>query len=145
MFLTPKPKDYPPQPGDIERGNPQQDGYAFLLQTAGQCLEQERIREDLTEPHTLAQLAWSAMHGVAGIHLCMTREPSIVWTPVEQLAREAGLTVIQGVARHPGVEVAGLRAVCAPLLEGRMDLERFRQSLTPGENGLESVAGGTES
>ncbi len=68
MFLVPHPEP-PPEQMHIERGNPEQDAYAFLLQAVTAAAEAGRFRPELKDPQLIAQVMWAAVHGLVTLHL----------------------------------------------------------------------------
>lgn len=67
MFMTPVPHTH--EKFRIERRNPDQDAYAFLLATVRQGIEQGRFRPELQDPELLAQIFWAGVHGIASLHI----------------------------------------------------------------------------
>ena len=64
MFLTEHP---PLLEDDGQRGNPEEDAYAFLKQTVEDCLQAGRFREGDTDPEELTQICWASAHGVVAL------------------------------------------------------------------------------
>lgn len=98
MFMTPKP---PLDPADsaIERGNPEQDAYAFLKATVSEAIQTNQLREGLTDPDLVSQMVWGATHGVVSLPIAKSNDPWIDWADTETTAREVIDALIRGLAR----------------------------------------------
>jgi AcrR family transcriptional regulator len=66
MFLIDRPM---PGPDDMKHLDPGEDGYAFLRQAVVQAIDAGRFRPECNNPDLVAQMLWSAVHGVATIHV----------------------------------------------------------------------------
>jgi AcrR family transcriptional regulator len=99
MFMTPRvPRDVD-CPYEIERGNPDEDAYAFVRATVAEALAAGLFREDYQDPDLLSQVFWSGVHGVAALHLIMGHDTWVQWRPVEEVARTAVELMIRGLVR----------------------------------------------
>jgi len=85
--------------GDMGHGNPEQDGYAFLLNTLRQAIGEQRSVPHLTDPHLLAQAFWAGVHGIVAIHLAKYGDPWIEWRPLEETATLIIDTLVKGLLR----------------------------------------------
>jgi hypothetical protein len=99
MFMTPHPPQAPEQSA-IERGNPEQDAYAFLLATVGDGLAAGRFRAEYRDADQLAQALWSHVHGLVSLHLTMHNDTWIDWRPIQKTARLALDAMLRGVLRE---------------------------------------------
>jgi AcrR family transcriptional regulator len=99
MFMTPRVPRKPDCPYEIERGNPEEDTYAFVRATAAEALAAGLFREDFEDPDLLSQVFWSGVHGVAALHLIMGNDTWVQWRPVEEVARTAVELMIRGLVR----------------------------------------------
>src|ERR1035441_6313575 len=64
-----------------------------------------RFRPDLKDPELVAQVFWTAVHGLVSLRLTKAHDPWIKWRPVKQLVRgERGGTCAGNptLNRHPG-------------------------------------------
>lgn len=68
MFMTPFPEPTPDQVR-IEKGNPNQDAYAFLREAVKEGIEAGRFRPGLTDPDLVAQVIWGNVHGLVSLRL----------------------------------------------------------------------------
>jgi len=99
MFMTPKP---PLDPTDsaIERGNPEQDAYAFLKATVSEAIQTNRLREGLSDPDLVSQMIWGATHGVVSLPIAKSNDPWVDWADTETTANEVIEAMIRGLARE---------------------------------------------
>ncbi len=99
MFMTPKP---PLDPADsaIERGNPEQDAYAFLKATVSEAIQTNRLREGLSDPDLVSQMIWGATHGVVSLPIAKSNDPWVDWADTETTANEVIEAMIRGLARE---------------------------------------------
>ena len=58
------------------------------------------FREEYQDADLLSQVVWSAVHGVASLHLIMGKGEWIQWRPVEEVALTAIDVVIRGLVRN---------------------------------------------
>jgi AcrR family transcriptional regulator len=97
MFMTPRV----PRGDDvcrvIEQGNPEEDSYAFLRATVSEALAGGVFRKEYQDPDLLSQVVWSAVHGVAALHLIMGKDDWLQWRPAEEVARTAVDVMIRGL------------------------------------------------
>lgn len=99
MFLTPHPAL--PKGRLVERGNPGQDCYAYLLSTVREGLEMQRFRTELRDAEQLAQVFFAAVHGLVALHLVKGDDPWIDWRPIKPKARIMIEGLIRGLSRTP--------------------------------------------
>lgn len=98
MFMTAHPQP-PPCALRIERGNPDQDAYAFLRQAVRDALAAGRFRRGVKDADLVAQALWAAVHGVVALHL--TKRDS-KWVDWRAPLRTAGLlheSILRGLLR----------------------------------------------
>ncbi|HSV14681.1 MAG TPA: TetR/AcrR family transcriptional regulator [Tepidisphaeraceae bacterium] len=90
-----------PTAADIERkNNPDQDAYAFLIQAVREGLAAGRFRPELTSAELIAQVLWSAVHGVASLHIVKANDPWLEWAPLEQRTNLAVDAILRGLVRE---------------------------------------------
>jgi AcrR family transcriptional regulator len=100
MFMTPRvARDDDAASGEIERGDPDQDAYAFLRMTVIEGLEAGLFRDEFRDADLLAQVVWSGVHGVASLHLILGCDTWVQWRPVQHVARTAIDVMIRGLLR----------------------------------------------
>src|SRR5271156_4502531 len=84
---------------EIELGNPDQDSYAFLRATVVEGLAADVFRDEYQDADLLSQVLWSALHGVASLHLIMGKDDWVGWRSVEEVAQTANDAMIRGLTR----------------------------------------------
>jgi AcrR family transcriptional regulator len=100
MFMTPRvPRDVD-CPHEIERGDPDQDAYAFVRATVIEALAAGLFRDDYQDADLLSQVFWSSVHGVAALHLIMGNDTWVQWRPAEDVARTAIELTLRGLVRN---------------------------------------------
>ncbi len=83
-------------------GNPEEDGYAFLLSTIQQAIAQQRFYAHLTDPHLLAQAFWGGVHGIVALHLAKYGDPWVEWRSLTTTATLIIDSILQGIVNaHP--------------------------------------------
>jgi AcrR family transcriptional regulator len=103
MFMVERPIPGP----DQVTIDPSEDGYAFLLTNLQECIDAGLFRPEFTDPEMLAQLVWSAVHGLAAIHL-MAPGKSHPWMQLrdpDETARHLTDVVLRGLLREPQAEM----------------------------------------
>ena len=83
MFMTPGEMEMEEQ--DLERkGNPDVDGYAFLLYTVQEAFDARRFRPELADPVLITQTLWATVHGVAALQIIKAKDCWLTWAPLEK-------------------------------------------------------------
>ena len=98
MFMTTHPEGHEEET-DVEKGNPDQDAYAFLRAIIVEAIAQGRLKPELEDPDQVSQLAWAAAHGLVALHNVKCDDSWIEWHPPRQLARQLIDVVIEGIVR----------------------------------------------
>jgi AcrR family transcriptional regulator len=98
MFMTPHPP-VPAETSRLERGNPEQDAYAFLKQTIAEGIAKGRFRKGLTDADLLSQTFWAATHGVISLQIAKCNDDWVVWQSVRASARLVIDGLIRGLTR----------------------------------------------
>lgn len=83
MFMTPRP----PIDSDVDRGNPQEDAYAFLKTIIEEAIAAKRMKREYRDADLVAQVVWSAVHGVISLQIAKCNESWIDWRPLEKRAK----------------------------------------------------------
>jgi AcrR family transcriptional regulator len=99
LFMTPHDPPCGDDEYEIERGNPDQDSYAFLRATVVEALASNVFRDEYQDADLVSQVVWSALHGVASLQLIMSKDHWVQWRPVEQVAQTASDALIRGLTR----------------------------------------------
>jgi AcrR family transcriptional regulator len=100
MFMTPRVHRDDDVFREIEPSNPDQDSYAFVRATVVEALTAGAFRDEYRDADLLSQVIWSAVHGVASLHLIMGKGEKIQWKPAEEVAQTAIDVMIRGLVRN---------------------------------------------
>ncbi len=104
MFMTPYPAQaaLPEGPTAEEcgsKGNPEEDAYAFLLASVTTAIEAGRLRADLTDPHLVSQILWSAIHGIVSLRITKFADPWVEWRGEKRLVETMIDALMHGIER----------------------------------------------
>lgn len=99
MFMTPHPHQHD-EDHLIERGNPEEDAYAFLKWTIGDALAAGRLRPGLDDIELLAQTFWAGMHGVVSLQIAKCNDDWVDWRPEEERIRLMNEAMVRGLVRE---------------------------------------------
>jgi AcrR family transcriptional regulator len=92
MFMTPRPPDF--EPDSSRKGNIQQDAYVK------DAMDKGAFRQELTDPELLAQVLWSALHGLIALHLVGAKDKWVDWRPIDVAAPAVLDALYRGVLRQ---------------------------------------------
>jgi AcrR family transcriptional regulator len=95
MFMTP----HPPIEPDTERGNPEEDAYAFLKAIVAQAIAEKRFKRGYTDVDLVSQIVWSGVHGVISLHIAKCNDKWVDWRTVEARAKLMVDVLVDGLAR----------------------------------------------
>jgi AcrR family transcriptional regulator len=98
MFMTPKNAEAK----SIEKGNPEEDAYAFLKTIVTELMATGRLRDDLTDPDLASQVIWSAIHGVVALEIAKCTDAWVDWRPVEERTRQVVTMIVRGLIQENG-------------------------------------------
>jgi AcrR family transcriptional regulator len=84
----------------IERNNPEQDAYGFLVMTVKEGLSKGLFRPEFQDEHQLAQLFWSGLHGMVSLHIAKASDPWIDWRDPRATIRLSIDVMIRGTRRN---------------------------------------------
>lgn len=91
MFMTAHPLDA--AESAIQKGNPDEDAYAYLRATVAACIEAGRLPAVSRDVESVTQACWGASHGVVSLYLTHGSDCWITWkNPVK-----AAYTLIDAV------------------------------------------------
>ena len=99
MFMTESGHKVPDN-GRIQKNNPEEDAYAFLVQTVEEGLKKGLFRSEFQDEHQLAQLFWSGLHGLVSLHIAKADDPWIEWRDPRTTIRLAIDVMIRGTRRQ---------------------------------------------
>jgi len=98
LFMTPHPP-LSPEESAIQKGNPDQDAYAFLRAIITEAIAQGRLKPEFKDPDLVSQLAWSAAHGLVALYNVKCSDTWIDWREPRQLARRLIDLTIEGIVK----------------------------------------------
>ena len=101
MFMTPHPADMKPEESRLERGNPEQDAYAFLKGTIQEAIAAGRLRPEFSDPDFVSQLVWAGSHGVVSLHIAKCKDAWVEWRDPIELAHAQIEVLIRGLVAEP--------------------------------------------
>jgi AcrR family transcriptional regulator len=84
MFMTPFHGKRLDDQEMCKKGNPDEDGYAFLRQAVMEAIAAGRFRSGLTDPDLISQVLWAVVHGIVSLHITKANDPWLEWRPFEQ-------------------------------------------------------------
>jgi AcrR family transcriptional regulator len=87
---------------DPTKNDPNENSYLFLFQACEQAIREGRLRQELTDPHLVAQTFWAAVHGVASIEVTFRNDPWIQFADLESRAATMVDGIIRGLVREGG-------------------------------------------
>ena len=96
MFMTP----HPPIDANVEdKGNPEQDAYAFLKVIIEEALAKKSFKPEYKDADLIAQTVWSGVHGVISLQIAKCNEGWIDWRSIEARSKMMIDVLIDGLAR----------------------------------------------
>ena len=98
MFMSQRPEP-PPEAMGIEKGNPEQDAYAFLLEAVQEAMAAGRFRPELKDARLLAQVLWASVHGLVALHLSKTAGDWVEWRSADKAAQLVTGAFLHGLLR----------------------------------------------
>jgi len=98
MFMTRRLEPLPDELS-IEKGNPDEDAYAFLLTAVREAVAARRFRPDLQDANLAAQVFWAGVHGVVALHLTKSGSQWIDWRPAGKTAETMVESLLRGFLR----------------------------------------------
>ncbi len=96
MFMTPQP---PITEKVLEKGNPEQDAYAFLKSLVAEAVAAKRFKPKHTDVELVAETIWAGVHGVVSLHIAKHNEPWLDWRPLEERLETMIDVLIDGLTR----------------------------------------------
>jgi AcrR family transcriptional regulator len=101
LFMTPHEHVPAEDVPYIRRGDPAEDAYAFLRATIIECIAAGKFRKEYRDPELVAQVMWSAIHGITSLHIARSHDPWIPWRRVTDLAHAMVENLVLGMAARP--------------------------------------------
>ncbi len=104
MFMTPHPA-MEPDPADVQKGNPEQDGYALLRSTVAAGVKAKCYRARMTDVSLIAQTVWAGIHGAVALEIAKSHDPWVDWCPVKKRIDFIIDVLIKGLTQeHPATK-----------------------------------------
>jgi AcrR family transcriptional regulator len=94
LFMTP-PAHYPH--GNVTRGDPAEDAYAFLRETVCEALAGGRFRPEFRDADELSQIIWAGVHGLVSLHIAKGTDPWVPWKPLKSTFRRMNDAMVRGL------------------------------------------------
>ncbi len=104
MFMTPHAqlcKEHASAEQTAHRGNPAEDGYAFLHKCCVDAIDKRLLRQELTDAGLVAQTMWAGVHGATSLQITMAKDGWIEWHPIAARVDMMVWTLVRGIAREP--------------------------------------------
>jgi AcrR family transcriptional regulator len=101
MFMTPFHGKKLDAEEMSKKGNPDEDGYAFLRQAVTEALAAGRYRSGLTNADLISQVFWAAVHGLVSLQITKANDPWLEWQPFEKRMQLMLDTLQRGMAKLP--------------------------------------------
>lgn len=95
MFMTPKTA----QSQTLEKGNPEEDAYAFLKSIVAELGARGMLRDDFADADLASQVIWSGVHGVVALEIAKCKDEWVEWRPVEERTKQMIEVILRGVLR----------------------------------------------
>ena len=99
MFMTPHPHQQDEEKL-IEKGNPEEDAYAFLKSVVAECIEAKRFRPEHQDVELLSQVIWAGIHGVVSLQIAKCNDDWVDWRPAEDRVRLINDALLNGLLRE---------------------------------------------
>jgi AcrR family transcriptional regulator len=93
MFMTEMPYH---EHDAIEKNNPEEDAYGFLVQTVADGIAAGRFRPEFTDAHELAQIHWGGIHGIVSLRLAKGNDGWIDWRDLKETALKMIDVLVRG-------------------------------------------------
>ncbi|QOV90334.1 TetR/AcrR family transcriptional regulator [Humisphaera borealis] len=84
-----------------KKGDPAEDGYAYLHKCVVEAAARGMLRDGLTDTHLVAQTMWAGVHGVTSLQITLHDDPWIEWATVADRIDVMVWSLVRGVAREP--------------------------------------------
>jgi AcrR family transcriptional regulator len=99
LFMTPGLPSQLAGARALQRGNVEQDAYAFLLATVTYGIERGAFDPRHRDPNLLAQTIWASVHGVVSLDIAKHCDAWVEWTSLEARVDTMLEVILRGVMR----------------------------------------------
>lgn len=80
MFMT--PHEMKSDESELDRGNPEEDAYAFLKSIIAEATAAGRFRSQYNDVDLTAQTVWAGVHGAVSLEIAKCNDDWVEWTDV---------------------------------------------------------------
>lgn len=104
MFMTPKGAVLGKGLSEAElckKGDPAEDGYAFLHGCVLEAMGRGLLRPELTDSHLVAQTMWAGVHGATSLQVTLHDDPWIEWSEIGARIDLMVWSLVRGIAGDP--------------------------------------------
>ncbi len=98
MFMTPHPPVEPDDDGP-QKGNPEEDAYAFLVEIVAGCIRAKRFLPQYDDVELVSQTMWAGVHGVISLQIAKCNDGWIDWRELETRSSTMIDILIAGLLR----------------------------------------------
>jgi AcrR family transcriptional regulator len=98
MFMTPHPP-FEPDTKDVEKGNPEQDAYAFLKYSIAEGIRAGRFRKGIADVELIAQTVWAGIHGVVSLEIAKCNDAWVDWRTMKKRVESMVDVLIAGLTK----------------------------------------------
>jgi AcrR family transcriptional regulator len=99
MFMTPHPP-IDKSESQVEKGNPEEDAYAFLKAAVDEAMAGGRFRSGLDDPDLVAQTLWAGLHGVVALQIAKANDPWCDWRSTTARSGLMTEVLVRGLIRE---------------------------------------------
>jgi AcrR family transcriptional regulator len=99
MFMTP----HAPMSLDdrnLQRGNPEEDAYAFLRAIVAEGIAQNRYHPQYNDVDLTSQLVWSGVHGVISLEIAKCNDAWVDWAPIRRRVEAMVNLLVDGLTKE---------------------------------------------
>lgn len=94
LFMTPVAEH---AEGEITRGDPAEDAYAFLREAVAAGIAGGRFRPEFRDADELSQIIWAGVHGLVSLHIAKGNDPWVPWSPIRPAFRRMQEALLRGL------------------------------------------------
>ena len=94
MFMTPHP---PIDPDQTDKGNPEEDAYAFLKAIVTEAIDKKLFKAGYDDVELVSQTMWAGVHGVISLQIAKCNDDWVEWRDVEARAKHMVDVLVDGM------------------------------------------------
>lgn len=83
--------------GEVVRGDPAEDAYAFLREAVSEGMAAGRFRPEFRDADELSQIIWAGVHGLVSLHIAKGGDPWVPWKPLKPAFRRMSDALFLGL------------------------------------------------